>query len=603
MDFPDSSVQLMEEALDSLPRDDSRLRVRLLAHLVRAKYFGDEREQLVDWAREAVAIATRLNDPGARFAALEALHYALLVPAHLEERLAVSSQLPELARQTGSIRFEALGWLWRAFDLLQVPDIVAADVAIGQFEDAAHRLRQPFYEWLGAGLRATRALMEGRLDEAERIVFRAFELGQRADSPNALSFFGTQLFHLREAQGRADELMVVMQKIVDESPALPVFRIGIPLIHALADRREEALRSFEQVAAHDFEDVPHDLHRLPMLGSAAAVCAYLGDERRAEILLRSLRPEAGRIVIAGVATYWAGSVDQSLGQLEETVGRLDEAENHYAAAAEVSARAGARLLEARALADRARVLRKRKGNRDLATAQTIDGQVAAIYRDLGIAPTDARSASPTSASDAPSSPEAPPNRFFQRGRAWLLEYEGIRVELPDSKGLGYLQRLVSHADEDVHVVDLISPDLTDGAQARVRSHGLDPDNESIQRAEAKIEVLDPSARQAYRERLEDLSREWAEAEHNNDLARQQTLGEERDLIESELRSAFGLSGRARSMSDPTERARKSVYNRVRASIDRITREHSSLGRHLRQSIRTGTTCSYRPDRPVVWVRD
>jgi hypothetical protein len=103
--------------------------------------------------------------------------------------------------------------------------------------------------------------------------------------------------------------------------------------------------------------------------------------------------------------------------------------------------------------------------------------------------------------------------------------------------------------------------------------------------------------------LQDLGSLLAEAERDNDLARQTALGQERELIESELRKAFGLSGRPRSMGDPTERARKAVYNRVRASIERIAREHSALGRHLRQSIRTGTTCSYRPDRPIVWLRD
>jgi tetratricopeptide (TPR) repeat protein len=596
MDFPDESVRLMEQALEALPRSDSRLRVRLLAHLVRAKYFGDGRERLLEWAREAVAIAARLDDPGARFAALEALHYALLVPAHLEERLIVSKQLPELARRTGSLRFEALGWLWRAFDLLQVPDVAGADAAIASFEEAALSLRQPFYEWLATGLRATRAQMDGRLDEAERLIFRAFELGQRADSPNALPFFGTQLFHLRVAQGRADELMPVMQKIVEESPAMPVFRIGIPLLHVFADRREEARRSFEQVAAHDFEDVPDDLHRLPMLTSAAAVCAYLGDTRRAEILLQALRQEEGRIVIAGVATYWEGPIDRSLGQLEETLDRLDEAERHFASAARDAARAGARLIEAHTLSDRARVLRLRQAPDDGVLAAQLEERAGAIYRELGVEPERPTAACQTRRATAPTESKPPSNRFIRQARSWMLEYEGIRVELPDSKGLAYLQRLVASPDQDVHVVELIAPDA-----------GADTSSSSATRAgrlsESSIEVLDKEALRSYRARLQELESLRDEAERDHDLARLASLDTEREQIESELRTAFGLAGRPRSVSDPTERARKAVYNRIRASTRRIEQVHPALGRHLGRSVRTGTTCCYRPDRPTVWLLD
>jgi len=600
-DFPDASVQLMERALERLPRTDSRLRVRLLAHLVRAKYLGDDREQLLGWAREAVAIATRLDDPGACFAALEALHFALLIPAHLEERLAVSRQLPELARRTGSLRFEALAWLWRAFDLLQVPDMAAADAAIASFDEAARKLRQPFYEWLATGLRATRAQMEGRLDEAERLVFRAFELGQRADSPNALPFFGTQLFHLRVEQGRADELMPVMQKIVDESPAQPVFRIGIPLLHMLADRRDEARRCFEQVAAHDFEDVPHDLHRLPMLTAAAAVCAYLADTRRAEILLRELRPDAGRIVIAGVATYWEGPIDRSLGLLEETLGRLDEAERLFASAGRDAARAGARLIEAHILTDRARVLRLRKAPDDLVLAAKLEERAAASYCELGV-DRKTQTANPQArGATAPIDASPPSNRFLRHDRFWALEYEGVRIELPDSKGLAYLQRLVASPDQDVHVVELIAPDAAAKTPSRSGRYGSHSAPSGARLTESSIEVLDAEALRAYRARLREIESLRDEAEGDHDRARREALDSERQQIESALRSAFGLAGRPRLVGDPTERARKSVYNRIRASIRRIEREHPALGRHLGGSVRTGTTCCYRPDRPTQWL--
>jgi len=62
----------------------------------------------------------------------------------------------------------------------------------------------------------------------------------------------------------------------------------------------------------------------------------------------------------------------------------------------------------------------------------------------------------------------------------------------------------------------------------------------------------------------------------------------------------GLGGRARRLGDPAERARKTVSWRLRSTLDRIDQAHPALGRHLRQSVRMGTFCSYEPDPPVRW---
>jgi hypothetical protein len=69
----------------------------------------------------------------------------------------------------------------------------------------------------------------------------------------------------------------------------------------------------------------------------------------------------------------------------------------------------------------------------------------------------------------------------------------------------------------------------------------------------------------------------------------------------ELSSSVGLGGRARmSGPDPVERLRKAVTARVRDAIRRIAAVHPPLGRHLTNSVRTGTYCSYQPEHPVVW---
>jgi hypothetical protein len=114
------------------------------------------------------------------------------------------------------------------------------------------------------------------------------------------------------------------------------------------------------------------------------------------------------------------------------------------------------------------------------------------------------------------------------------------------------------------------------------------------------EVLDRRARDEYRRRLAELDAELAEAEANHDRGRVEKARIERDFFVAELRAAVGLGGRPRVRSDDVERARKAVAGRIKQAVDRIESVDARLGRHLRNSIRTGTTCSYEPEQPVDW---
>ncbi len=50
-----------------------------------------------------------------------------------------------------------------------------------------------------------------------------------------------------------------------------------------------------------------------------------------------------------------------------------------------------------------------------------------------------------------------------------------------------------------------------------------------------------------------------------------------------------------------ERIRKTVTNRIRRTLTRIRALHDALGLHLENSIRTGTHCTYVPERAIRWT--
>ena len=75
-----------------------------------------------------------------------------------------------------------------------------------------------------------------------------------------------------------------------------------------------------------------------------------------------------------------------------------------------------------------------------------------------------------------------------------------------------------------------------------------------------------------------------------------------DFVAHELAGAVGLGGRDRKAHSNAERARVAVTKAVRATLKRIGEMDSNLGQELAATIRTGTFCSYEPDRrhPVSW---
>src|SRR5262249_49486779 len=73
------------------------------------------------------------------------------------------------------------------------------------------------------------------------------------------------------------------------------------------------------------------------------------------------------------------------------------------------------------------------------------------------------------------------------------------------------------------------------------------------------------------------------------------IEEEIDLVERELKNAFGLSGRSRKAGSAAEQARVNVTKNIGRALDLIEAKHESLARLLRSTIRTGIFCSYQPD--------
>jgi hypothetical protein len=155
------------------------------------------------------------------------------------------------------------------------------------------------------------------------------------------------------------------------------------------------------------------------------------------------------------------------------------------------------------------------------------------------------------------------------------------------KGYSYLRELLRRPGMPVAAIDLI----TAGA-GTVEQPGLGA-------------LLDPSALESYRQRLNDLDAEIDEADNWSDLARREALDAERTALVDELMAATGLGGRARAAGSSRERARVAATKALATAIDRITALDEPVGRHLQRTIQTGSRCTYEPDtqHPIDWILD
>lgn len=157
------------------------------------------------------------------------------------------------------------------------------------------------------------------------------------------------------------------------------------------------------------------------------------------------------------------------------------------------------------------------------------------------------------------------------GDSWRVSYRGTTVRVRDSKGMRDLAALLAAQGKEIGSLDLYGVDAP-----------LEHDTG---------EVLDATAREAYKKRLRELS----DAES---LSPQQAV--EQQFLLDQLASAYGLGGRVRRTGSSAERARSAVTARIRETIRRLDELDPALGRHLRASVRTGTFCSYTPEAPVAW---
>src|SRR4051812_6412346 len=377
-------VGLLDEALSSLPDEDSPLRARLLARLSLELYYAGEPELRLSLSEEAVAIARRIGDLRTLATCLDARHYALWLPENVEERLDVAAELRRVAEEAGDPELELQGAGWTIIDLMELGDIDGVDIQIAAASKLAEALHRPIWLWWTSLFRGARAQLAGEFELAEQLAQETLSIGQRGQAENALHYYAQAMFNIRREQGRLAEVEGAVRGFIELYPAIPAWRSALALLLVELGRPEEARAEFDEVAGDGFAAFPRDANWLIAITLLAEVCGALGDSLRAGELYALLEPYAGRNVIVGRNATCNGSASRLLGILAAAQGAWDVAERHFEDAQAMHAGMGARPWHARTQVSYAEMLLARRGPGDAERASEMLADAIVVADALGM---------------------------------------------------------------------------------------------------------------------------------------------------------------------------------------------------------------------------
>jgi tetratricopeptide (TPR) repeat protein len=542
-------VSLLEDALAVVPPEERSLRAQLLARLAAAMTpprTDPALEAAKRHAHAALAIAREGNDVPTLLHTLFWCSHALIYIVPLRERVDLLGELASLAREHGADLILA-NLAVHTVSLLESGRPIAARRDAEAYYRLMETLPLPGLKWKATALRATLAGIAGQLDEARSYTEELRRVARSSpQAAGAWAFFELALCVCTRDDKRLREIEA---EVVEFLSSRHILRPWLACVYALLGKREEAFAHFQP---------PESLSRGPtsLLAQAQAAVFLESAELAEQYYEPLLRAEPFARFFWGGAVFPLGPVSRILGELALLRGDHERAREHFDTAI-----AECREMEAVPFLALAEEARSRVAGRTTMPSATT-------------APSAAQSATQSATRRAEKTGTITGLALAREGDVWVVSAShAAPFRVKHAKGMEYLDHLLRSPGREVYVLVLA------GAAEGPEDAGA---------------ILDPQARQAYKERVEDLEDQLDEAERRGDSARASRAREELEAVAEQLASAVGLGGRDRKAASNVERARVNVQRRLKDAIRRIAEHDAVLGRYLDATVRTGTYCVYRP---------
>jgi len=329
-------VALLRRALRLLEHGDSAIRARLEGFLAQEAFSTMPDAERRTTVRHALAMARRAGDPAALASVLNSHCWIVAGPESLSERLAIADELVAVGREADLPYAECDGQQWRFLALVELGEVAAADAALAAAHAAARTTKS---QWTVGFLDAARALLAGRLADAEAAAVRSREAARETLAPSALneSAFVRLLSRIRLVQGRLSEHEQA-RRTMAQGVTNPPVTFFVVTAHVARERHDHngAREAFDGALARGLLELPRGPTWTTTLTWAADICAWLEDRSTATRLCELLAP------FASVMTWQYGPVGRSVALLDLALGRRTHAERRLREAIALCERMDAR---------------------------------------------------------------------------------------------------------------------------------------------------------------------------------------------------------------------------------------------------------------------
>jgi tetratricopeptide (TPR) repeat protein len=537
-DIQGELVAEIDRAAAALPETARDLHARLLARKAAALMPSAHPTEILEMARDAVALVAESIDPAARLDVAVGAGSAFADFVHPRERIPVNEDLVRFARACGDRALELRGVSRLVTDHLEAGDFARADVLLVERDDLARALVLPRFAWQAPLFRSMRAMARGDWAICDAAIAEADAIARELDDLNVTRAIALHRFELALAADRAGELTALEPSLLSATRTMPSWRTAM-LRSVLSFRRGDLDDARIGLAMVHAEEAVHGATKWAAL--LAEPLAAAGTAEQQQRAYDRLAPHADTFAVWGLFALTCGPpIAASLGVLAAALGDRARAEEHFAAALAMT-----RANDAPALARRTERWRER------ALGASVAEKPARVAAAFALRP---------------------------HAGAWLVESPRGSSLVPDVRGMGMLAQLLARPDVEIHALELVS-----GSGEHADGGDAGP-------------VLDAKAIAVYRKRAAELAEIVERAEARGDARAAESAQDELEALQRELARGVGLGRRTRRSGAATERARVTAQRRVREAIKRIGDVDGELAAELDRAIKTGTYCVYNPRR-------
>jgi class 3 adenylate cyclase len=292
---------------------------RVLGRLavMRFRAFGDPSAH--ELANRAMAIGTANAADDGRFEALHAQHVTSVLrepPAYRSTLVREMIDHAALATDPANrvvAAWEAVG------DALEAGAPNDLELIMNEFEDIGAASRRPVDLWSADVIRACVATARGDLADAERFARRSIHSGSGLDANDVWDVHVLQLFVIRWYQGRASELVPIIEAVAAREGSRAPATVGLGLVALETGHVDDAVRAVDKVLENEVRFVTNE-HWIGWMCMVSYLAARIGHRAAALELLPQLARYTDRHALIGRSIVWMGSVSLFTGLLAATIG-------------------------------------------------------------------------------------------------------------------------------------------------------------------------------------------------------------------------------------------------------------------------------------------